>query len=393
MKRITDLTALNLTAFFKSQSYLLPVMLLFYNENGLTVADFFFFQGIVLFAELLFGLPGGYIADRWQKKYILIFSYAMLLLRYSLWLFFRGYWIVLFGEICYAIYKSLFQSSAEGYIYQYLCDRESSKKNLSKYGKFNFASSMGSAVSALLGALIFKQTGIKIVLVIQIIIIVISILLLIFLKPVNKAVPSMNSYRKLFSFSQLALQLKNSNLKFYIITSSIFAATTSLLVNTFQPLLQFGEVPVIYFGAIYFFNHITRAFSSLHINNLINKLGMKTLSYIIYFSMFIAFASMFIIIQYNVSSAIIPLLIFICLSIALQLGLNISITSHLQEHTQIDNRSMMASVNNTSIRLCSSLVLFANTYIIKNYGLAYESYLGIAIIMILTFILPKLKSK
>ncbi len=47
----TNLTLLNITIFLKSQSYLLPIMLLFYIQNGLTTADFFFFQGIVCFVE------------------------------------------------------------------------------------------------------------------------------------------------------------------------------------------------------------------------------------------------------------------------------------------------------------------------------------------------------
>lgn len=390
----TNLTLLNITVFLKSQSYLLPVMLLFYIQNGLTTADFFFFQGIVCFVELMFGLPSGWLADYFSKKTILLFSYVMLFLRYAMWLFFGGYWIILTGEICYAIYKSLFQSTAEGYIYQYLCENKEQKRNLSKYSYFNAAASFGSALSAVIGALLFKEIGITIVLIVQLCIVGLGILLLCFIKPVRKAEYKKQGIRgSLISFAQLAQKLKNSNLKIYILLSGIFAATTSLLLNTFQPLMHLGSVPVLFFGGIYFLNHITRAFTGLYTYKILSFISIRTLGLINYAVNISVFCIMYLIIKNHFDFLTMPLLVIACFGIAIQLSFNIGIVSHLQEHTDIGNRAMMASFNNTFIRVASGLILVMNTYCVKNFGLLYEPVLGILFLGGTIILLQKLPAQ
>ena len=43
-------------------------VLLFYQQNGLTIADFVLFQGIFQLTGILFEIPCGYIADVISKK-------------------------------------------------------------------------------------------------------------------------------------------------------------------------------------------------------------------------------------------------------------------------------------------------------------------------------------
>ena len=392
--KLTNLTLLNITVFLKSQSYLLPVMLLFYMQNGLDAADFFFFQGIVGVTELVLGLPCGYMADYFSKKTILLFSYLMLFMRYALWLFFGGYWVILIGELCYAFYKSLFQSTAEGYIYQYLCENKEQTTNLGKYSWFNAAASIGSAVSALLGALIFKQTGVKIVLIVQLAVVAVGIILLCFIKPVRKEhYKEKRAYNTFTQFLRLLVLLKKSDLKFYIIISGVFTAITSLLLNTFQPLMHLGNVPVLFFGGIYFINHITRAIASGSTYKILKCISMRDMGLICYIINTLSFLFIYVVVKHNMYAAIMPLLVFVCIGIALQLSFNVGVVSHLQEHTELGNRSMMASFNNTFMRLVSSLILLTNTAVVKNFGLMYEPVLGILFIGGTILLLPYLSNK
>ena len=389
--KLSNLALLNITVFLKSQSYLLPVILLFYIQNGLDAADFFFFQGIVSFTELILGLPGGYLSDYFSKKTILIFSYFMLFMRYALWLCFGGYWIILSGEICYAIYKSLFQSAAEGYIYQYLSDNEKTAKNLKKFGKFNAAASLGSAFSSLFGTYIFKHTGFVVVLSVQLCIISLGIFLLICIKPVNKAkYEKQRAYHTFKDFISLGKTFYNSKLKFYILTSGIFIAVTSLFVNTFQPLMKFGNVPLMFFGYVYFFNHITRFISSLYTDKIIKICNLKMLGYVCFILCLISFVLMFYIIKYDLFFMVVPLLLFACIGVALVLCLNIGVVSFLQEHSVLENRSMMASLNNTFMRFSSSLILFINTFILEHIGFQYEPVLGIVCLVAAFCMITKL---
>jgi MFS family permease len=389
LKNISDLTALNITSFLKSQSYILPVILLFYNQNGLSVADYLYFQSILCFAELIFGLPSGRLADRWQKKYVMLLSCFMLFTRYALWLFCKGYYIVLAGEICYALYKCLFQCSAEGYIYQYLCDHKKERINLKKYGYFNYYASIGTAISALLGAVIFKYTGIRVILCIQMLIVAASIFLLAKIEPV-KVQPTTNR-QSIRNIIALCKQLKNTDLKFYILITSFFSALTILFVNSFQPLMQFGNVPIVLLGTVYFFNNITRAGTSLKADKIIKFIGLRKMAKLVNLLFAIMFIAMYVVLKNNLSTYILPLLLAVCLTIAMQLCLHIGIVSYLQENSTISTRSTISSVCNTSIRLITTIVLFIGTSNVKDNGLITEVPTGLAVVVILSGILCYLK--
>ena len=120
---------------------------------------------------------------------------------------------------------------------------------------------------------------------------------------------------------------------------------------------------------------------------------MKKLGFICYVINMLSFVFMYVVVKYDLFVAIMPLLIFVCIGIAIQLSFNVGVVSNLQEHTELGNRSMMASFNNTFMRLVSSLILLGNTAIVKNFGLMYEPVLGILFIGGTILFLPYLSSK
>lgn len=76
MKKINPLKRLDSACFLRSQLYLAPVLLLFYQQNGLTIADFVLFQGIFQLTGILFEIPCGYIADVISKKKVLVLAFV-----------------------------------------------------------------------------------------------------------------------------------------------------------------------------------------------------------------------------------------------------------------------------------------------------------------------------
>ena len=62
MKVRSPLTLLNISIFCRAQ-FLLPVLFLFFQENGLNAGDFFLFEGISAFIGLFLLIPSGYISD------------------------------------------------------------------------------------------------------------------------------------------------------------------------------------------------------------------------------------------------------------------------------------------------------------------------------------------
>ena len=149
MKKINPLKRLDLACFLRSQLYLAPVLLLFYQQNGLTIADFVLFQGI-------FQLTGicGYIADVISKKKVLVLAFVCFFLRAALWLSLSGMYIILLGELFNALSRAFLSGVYDSYIYDYLKSENKTKRMLKECGRTNFAMSSGAMFAAVFSAVL-----------------------------------------------------------------------------------------------------------------------------------------------------------------------------------------------------------------------------------------------
>ena len=170
-----------ISAFLKSQTFLLPVLYLFYLENGLSLGDFFLFQGLIFTISVLLQIPFGILGSYIPRKYLVIFSYVTYLLRIFLWLFYRGYFVVLLGEIFYAISKAMFDSVEAPYVWEMKRNENSKSVMIREYSKLNFALCAGVGVASVLGAFLYEKTGFYTLLILEFTIITISTLLSFFI--------------------------------------------------------------------------------------------------------------------------------------------------------------------------------------------------------------------
>ena len=247
------LKLLNWSVFFQTQIFMLPIMLLFYQSNGLTKGDYFLFQGIFSIAALCFEVPAGYIADWISRKKVLILSYALFLLRLVLWYFLANsqnisfnYWVILIGELLYAASKALFSGIADGYIYDLLKSKGQTTRMLKRYGRMNFFMSAGTAIASLLGAKLYQEYGVMTLISIEIIFNSIALGMLFFLPDVPSERTDMlttkEKYHDLFKIAKSALT--NEKIKYYIGYSAMAVAASMIFVWSFQPLMQVAGIPV-----------------------------------------------------------------------------------------------------------------------------------------------------
>ncbi|MBR2068155.1 MAG: MFS transporter [Candidatus Gastranaerophilales bacterium] len=358
------LKLLNTAVFLQQQRYLLPVSFLFYLYNGLNLSDFIFFQGIFYFVCLISEIPAGYLGDIFKRKNILIFSYLLFLSRITLWIFFKGYWIVLIGEILYGLSKSCYRGVSDGYIYDYLKTKNIENSMLKRYGKYNFFMSSGCAISAILGVALYKYFNFKILLILEFIIHTIAILLLIFLPQIPHIQVKKTTFKVHFLniINTIITTLKNKNINLEIFYSSILVGTTSIFVWNFQPAMKLANVAIVLFGVIYFINHTTRAFASLYAQKIINIINFKKLGLLVW----VCYMFSFLIIILN-RIYINPVfcfisLIIICLAIGMQMAYNVSTTSLVHKYAKNKTRATTSSVNYMIAGFCSSafLMLFKN---------------------------------
>lgn len=384
---------------------MLPVLLLFYQENGLTPGDYFLFQGIFSITALLFEIPSGYLGDIFPRRNMLIFSFSMFLLRLILWSLLvagcfglknHAYWIILAGEVLYSLSKASYAGVADGYIYDYLKSQNKTDRMLQRYGKMNFCMSVGTAIASFLGPIFYQKYGFGTLIVIEIILNVSAISLLFLLPkvpPARKRTKGLKAkYKELFAISKNAI--KNQKIKYYMFYSGMLAGTTMVFVWSFQPLMKTAGIPVVLFGVIYAINHGCRALAGMLLPKTIGFLSLKTLGKVTFLLFIFSFLSCAAVVRFQSPVLCFALLTFICVVIGFQLSFTMGNISRLHTYVGSEERSTVASVNNMISRSIAGILLILFKFLLDDISLENSFFVYLTIFLISIYPLSKiLKSK
>ena len=391
------LSMYNVAAFLRSQLFLLPVLLFFYQENGLSVGDFYLIQGLIVFFAFLFEIPAGYLGDIFPRKYILITAYALFLGRLFLWIFFRGFEIILIGEFFYACSKACFDSVSSSFIFDILKKNGEEKKMVKAYSNFNAAMYIGTGIAAMLGAGLYTKFGSHVLLIAEFIIYSTAILLLSFLPnahmPVKNAVISVKERLKKF-WVAVRYILKSRKYCYLVLFSGFMVGVSHFFFWSFQPLMKssginpsvsltdladsigwdarvFGDVVWNYLlsldwldyikvmGVVIFINNVLRSSFSYFAAAAAKCISLFKLGNISFAMEIIGCGMSFVLMKagHITPAQCLLFIIFLCVCIGLQLMFTISHISRLHRLINPKIRSLSSSVNMMTGRLLTSVML------------------------------------
>ncbi|OQY27371.1 MAG: hypothetical protein B6244_10965 [Candidatus Cloacimonetes bacterium 4572_55] len=109
--------------FFAAMTFtpiMLPVIVLFWQENGLEMFDIFLLQSVFAVAVVLLEVPTGMVADRLGKRVSLIASSAFLLTGMTTYALGFGFWIFLIAELLLSFGISLLSGADSAFLYDTL---------------------------------------------------------------------------------------------------------------------------------------------------------------------------------------------------------------------------------------------------------------------------------
>ncbi|MBQ4471772.1 MAG: MFS transporter [Alphaproteobacteria bacterium] len=370
----------------RGQVFILPVLYLFYQKNGLSLSDFFYFQGIAIFVSLLFYVPAGYLGDIFSKKKVLILSMLFALTRAVLWISFSGYWIVLAGEIAYALSRPFFSGIVDSYMYDYLQTHDHQQKMVQNYGRLNFYMSLSSAVSALIGPFFLKDFSINFLIALEIIFIFFNMIFLTLLPetPVfNNRGALIMRYQRVFSVFRFVASRRN--LFVPMLYSGLFSATTILLVWCFQPLMVFSLIPVVLFGVISFINHSCRALLSCLSHRIKQYVSLRQMQFLASGCFLLSLSGMVISFMIQSMYLAIACLVVACFATGLQLIYTIFAISYVHSQIHSQNRALVSSLNFMIATILSSslLIIFKECVQIMPIEYALTGYMALFCIAVL----------
>ncbi len=374
----------NMALFLRAILLLSPVMLLFYQENGLTVKELFFFQGIFYLTAIISEIPIGYLSDTIPRKNLLITSFLIFVGFYTAWLFFHGYFVIMAGEMLFAISKVMMDNAMSGYLYDYLTLKQQKQSMVKYYGYLNFYLSFGTAVGGIIGTYMYSKLGSKIVIFSEIILVLLSVFLVMSLPQIKSVPRKLDSIcQKLKSFFSVSKDLcKNVSISYYVFYSGLLTSFSILFALSFQPLMQSALFPIVLFGVVAFSNHAVRALSGIVAGKLLRNFDINKLVIPLFMLYVLGFVFVFYILLSNNIALILMLLILICLIIGVQVVFTILHVSRIHKFVTIEKRGTLMAFNNFVSRVLAAFVLISSKFFIEKSGLTQFFVIAFAVFLI-----------
>lgn len=256
---ITNLYLIKIAHWFM---LFMPIVVLFYEDNGLEMRHVFILQAIYSVSIVALEIPSGYLADAiGRRKTIIIGAILGTLgfLTYSLSYGFIGF---LIAEVILGIGQSLISGADSALLYDSLSELGQKDKYIKYEGRLVSVGNFSEAIAGVLGGLLatlslrypyYAQT------LIAAIAIPASILLV---EPkTHKEVLKLN-FMSILKVVKYALH-ENKELKWNIIFSSVIGASTLTMAWFVQPYFKMIALPLSLFGIMWTFLNLSVGISSM----------------------------------------------------------------------------------------------------------------------------------
>lgn len=345
----------------------MPIIVLFFQEHGLSLTEVMILQAIYSLSVALFEIPSGYIADLFGRKQTIALSTIFSFAGYLVFSFYDGFYAFAIAQILVGIGGSLMSGSDSALIYDTLLET-SSKTSYTKIEGRNYAiGNFSEAFAGILGG--FLAAGsIYLPIYVQTSILFFSIpIALTLVEPTmheeNKLDRSFKAIFEVIKFSMV----DNKKLRWLIIYSSAMGMATLSMAWFAQPFFKEVGVPLAYFGVLWAGLNFSAGLTSINAY----QFDKKENNYKILIYLSLAMVISFILLGFNSS---IYGLIFILIIYLLRGIVTPILRNAINENTTSNKRGTVLSIRSFIIRISFATCAPILGYFAENYALANSFY-------------------
>ncbi len=132
----------------------MPIIVLFYQENGLGMQDVLLLQGIYSIAMVSLEIPSGYFADLWGRKSTMIIGAVLGVVGFAIYSLSHGFWAFLAAEIILGIGQSFISGSDSALLYDSLLKMKKEGEYVKLEGRVMSIGNFAETIAALIGGLL-----------------------------------------------------------------------------------------------------------------------------------------------------------------------------------------------------------------------------------------------
>jgi len=254
---------------------IMPIVVLFYQENGLGMKEVFTLQAIYSVSIVVLEIPSGYFADALGRKNTLIIGSVLGFAGYLVYSFSFGFWGFLVAEVVLGFGQSLISGADSALLYDTLLQHKKEDDYMKHEGRMisvgNFAEALAGIAGGLLAAISLRypyyfQSLIAFA--------AVPASLTLF-EPKIQGVAVKMGLGKIVKVVKYAL-FDNKQLMWNILYSSIVGASTLTMAWFVQPWFISIDLPVGMFGVLWTLLNLTVGITALFAYKLEHFFGAKS---------------------------------------------------------------------------------------------------------------------
>ncbi|MCG6190962.1 MFS transporter [Maribellus maritimus] len=381
-KNITQLYLIKISKWF---NLVMPVVVLFYQDNGMGMHEIFVLKAIYSVAIVFMEIPSGWMADVWGRKKTLILGSILGSGGFLIYSFSYGFWAFVIAEIILGIGHSFVSGADSAMLFDSLKASNKTGKYVKLEGRItsigNFAEAIAGIAGGFLAAVSLRtpfyfQFGVAAIAIPAAFTLV---------EPKIHSTGQIHSLKKLVQNIKITF-IQNHNLRIAILLSAVTGTATLTFAWLVQPFFKAINLPVEMFGIFWTALNLTVGVSSVFAHNFERFAGKRwsLISIIILLATGYFFSG----ITVSVYGLAFLFLFYLVRGLATPI-----LKNYINQYTESEVRATMLSVRNFVIRISFAGIGPLLGYITDNINLTSAFILagGIYLLATLVIVLPWLK--
>jgi len=260
---------------FAGMFFSIPIIVLFWQNNGLSLTEVMVLQSIFAIIVVALEIPTGYFADIYGRKQALVLSAISSFIAISAYSLGHNFYQFLIAEIFFAISVSFASGTSSAFIYDTLVDLKEEQNYKKIWGNTLFVGMIALALSNVLGGFIAKiDLRYALYASIPFFALLIPTSLSMHEPQRHKTIFEKGYLRELFKIIGVVL-IKNEKLRWLIVYSGVVYAFNQSALWLYQPYFKLSGLDIAYFGLVFASFQIVAAISSKYAHKIEEKLGQK----------------------------------------------------------------------------------------------------------------------
>lgn len=338
----------------------MPIVVLFYQENGLSMSQIFVLKSIYSIAMVATELPSGYLADVWGCRRTLLLGAILGTIGIIIYSFSSGFVSFIFAEIILGIGFSFVSGADSAMLYDSLKAENREDEYIKHEGRITSAGNFAEALAGVAGGLL-ATISLRTPYFFQIFIAATAIPAAYFLKEPQHALE--RTHLKMKEILQIVNQTyRQPEMRSAIMISSFTGAATLTYAWFVQPYFQEAGVPVSVFGILWTLLNLSAGVFSMFSYRIEQRLGQRNTLLLI-----VIFISLgFILTSLEVSIAGVAILFgfYMVRGIATPV-----LKDYINQYTDSKVRATILSIRNFEIRIIFAAVGPALGYLTDTFSL------------------------